>query len=221
MDMRIARPETTVREQVVEAVRTAIVSGFFQPGQRLTEKRLIEETGASRTSIREALRDLENHHLIERTGTNAIRVSILDEQTINDIYDVRAGLESLAAQLCVERASGEQLEALYRCVSTAGESVEERIAAAAEFDRLLLEAVGNEVLTEILGSLHWRVQVVRRLTMTIPGRAAIAWQQMSNIAEALRDRDGSKSRDLTRAHIESARAAALTVVDTFKDPDRW
>ncbi|MBB6627559.1 GntR family transcriptional regulator [Nocardioides sp. KIGAM211] len=218
-DMRIERPVSTVREQVFQAVRAAIVSGHFLPGQRLTEKLLIDATGASRTSIREALRDLENHHFIERTGTNAIRVVVLDEKALNNIFDVRSALEPLAVEFFVARASDAEIAKARSFVEHAGGSVEERLDGALDFDRLLLEAVGNGVLSEILENLHWRIHVVRRMTMSIPGRSAVAWEEMNDVTGAISERNGARARDLMRVHIESARAAALSVVHAMDTAD--
>ena len=62
---RIERSAAPLRQNVVDALRTAIVEGRLAPGARLTERELIEMTGVSRTVIREALRQLESEGVVE------------------------------------------------------------------------------------------------------------------------------------------------------------
>ena len=64
IDLQIPKQSATLRMAVEEKIRQAIGSGMFQPGQRLVEKKLCELIGVGRTSIREALRQLEAEGLI-------------------------------------------------------------------------------------------------------------------------------------------------------------
>ena len=63
--LRVQRSSETVRERTVDSLRTAILSQFFKPRDRLVERELCELTGVSRTSVREALRQLESEGLVE------------------------------------------------------------------------------------------------------------------------------------------------------------
>jgi DNA-binding GntR family transcriptional regulator len=64
-DMRVVRNTVTLRQQVLEVLRSAILNFQFKPGDRLIERELCEMTGVSRTSVREALRHLESEGLVQ------------------------------------------------------------------------------------------------------------------------------------------------------------
>src|ERR1700733_14257854 len=110
----VAPLEDFLRDKVGRAVRQAIEEGVLAPGRRLTERELIELTGVSRTSVREALRHLQTLGLVE-PGPNkrsGLRVAVLDRDTVRHIYEVRAALEPVATGLFVERASDEEVATL-------------------------------------------------------------------------------------------------------------
>ncbi len=64
MNLRIPRQAATLRLLVEDRIREAIASGHFRPGQRLVERELCEQIGVGRTSVREALRQLEAEGLV-------------------------------------------------------------------------------------------------------------------------------------------------------------
>ena len=99
-----------LREVVIENIRDAISSGDFPAGMRLTELQLADEMGVSRTPIREAIRNLEQEGLvvmIPRRGAYVADVSIHD---INEVYEIRTALETLAAGLAAERIEDSEIE---------------------------------------------------------------------------------------------------------------
>src|SRR5689334_6871646 len=108
----VARPERLLRDRVTDAVREAITRGDLEPGRRLTERELVELTGVSRTSLREALRSLQAEGLVERSGARGLQVAALTADVVNELYDVRAPLEAAAVELFVRHASDEQVAEL-------------------------------------------------------------------------------------------------------------
>ncbi|MBE2212838.1 MAG: GntR family transcriptional regulator, partial [Opitutaceae bacterium] len=88
-----------LREQVAERLRMAIATGKFPAGARLIERELCEMMGVSRTSLREALRELQADGLITLQPNKGLSVSTVTEETARSIYEVRAMLEGLAARL--------------------------------------------------------------------------------------------------------------------------
>ena len=101
-----------LREVVAEALRDAIKSGMLAPGQRLMEIQLAEELGVSRTPVREAIRKLELEGyvvMMPRRGTYVANLSIRD---VNDVFEIRTALDSLACGLAAERITESELESL-------------------------------------------------------------------------------------------------------------
>jgi DNA-binding GntR family transcriptional regulator len=106
---RIAAP---LREQVIEALRRAILDFQLKPGQRLVERELIEQLGVSRTTIREALRELTSEGLVTVVPQKGAMVTAPSLDDAIDLYEVRAALESLVVRRFVERATDEEIASL-------------------------------------------------------------------------------------------------------------
>ncbi len=104
MDLNVTREAVTLRMRVEDKLRSAISNGVFKPGQRLIERELCELTGVGRTSIREAVRQLEAEGLITsipHRGPVVTRISVEEAQ---QLYAVRALLEGAAGR-ALRRAS--------------------------------------------------------------------------------------------------------------------
>jgi DNA-binding transcriptional regulator YhcF (GntR family) len=101
-----------LRQQVVDRLRAAVIAGDLAPGQRLTERELIDRVGVSRTVIREALRQLESEGLVETVPNKGPVVRALSRAEAVDLYRIRASLEALAARLFIERAPPEAMDRL-------------------------------------------------------------------------------------------------------------
>jgi DNA-binding GntR family transcriptional regulator len=94
-------------------IRTAIIEGDYEPGQRLTEEFLSAELNVSRTPIREAIRQLEAEGLVTSLK-RGVSVRDFSSTEIRQIYDLRALLEGYAASLAALYMSQEEIERLHR-----------------------------------------------------------------------------------------------------------
>ena len=92
-----------LRDIVFQTLRNAIITGELQPGERLMETQLAEKLGVSRTPIREAIRKLELEGLVIMVPRKGAQVAQFTEKDIQDVLEVRAALESLAAKLACKR----------------------------------------------------------------------------------------------------------------------
>ena len=109
-----------LREVVCETLRDAVRRGVLKPGERLMEIQLAEELGVSRTPVREAIRKLEMEGyviMMPRRGTYIADLSIRD---INEVFEIRTSLESLASGLAAERITEDELEKLQRLLVQIG-----------------------------------------------------------------------------------------------------
>jgi len=207
----------SLREQVAERMRDAILTGLFPPGTRLIERELCEMWGVSRTSVREALRALEGEGLITSVPNRGPIVSTITLETAEAIYQVRGMLEGLAARLFARRASDAQREAMEHAVAAlavayAGGSPQTMLAAKEEFYRVLLEGAGNPVASGMLETIHTRVWQLRATTLSSPERAQASIAELHELATALRERDEERAWNASTRHIEHAMHAALATL---------
>ncbi len=213
LGLLVERPERLLRERVTDAVREAITRGDLEPGRRLTERELVELTGVSRTSLREALRSLQAEGLVERSGPRGLRVAMLTAEVVNELYDVRAPLEAAAVELVVRNASDAQVADL-RAVMMSADSgeLDDELAATRRFYDLLLEAAGNSILQQMFGSIEARIHALRRVSLRIGGRAEVSRRELMEIIDLIAERDGPAAAAAARAHVLAAKAAALAAL---------
>ena len=96
----------SLADQVFEKLEDDIVYGVYKRGEILTELKLVEQLGVSRTPIREALRRLEQERLIKDSGKGSVVLGITLED-LEDIMNIRQHVEGLAAYYAAQNASEE------------------------------------------------------------------------------------------------------------------
>ena len=191
---------------VYRQLRGAIVSGRFQPNERLVEADLIRLTGAGRSAIREALIRLEQEGLVSREPNRGARVRLVSDEEAIEITEARAALEVLAVRYAAERIAPEGVRELGRIVDGMRERCREGDLLAyselnGRFHRLLLDASGHETATRLLSLL--RSQSIRFQYQTIfqAGRAAASQAEHEAIADAVSRHDAEAAQAAMRAHL--------------------
>lgn len=214
---RVAAP---LREQVIEALRQAILEFRLQPGQRLVERELVEQLGVSRTTVREALRELTSEGLVAVVPQKGAVVATPTLEEAIDLYAAREVLESLLVQRFSERASDlhvKQLRAAvekFRRVAQRATGIRDILGAKDGFYEVLIDGAQSPALQQILGGIQARVQVLRATSLSEVGRAAVAVVELEAIAVALADRDADLAARLTAEHIRHASQSALAHMRT-------
>ena len=88
---------STLREKALGALRAAITSGQYRPGDHLSEVELASHLGVSRGTVREALRHLQQEGLVTAGNRGMLRVTTVSPKEVRELFRVRAALEGLAA----------------------------------------------------------------------------------------------------------------------------
>ena len=203
---------------VAEALRDAIKSGMLAPGQRLMEIQLAEELGVSRTPVREAIRKLELEGyvvMMPRRGTYVASLSIRD---VNDVFEIRTALDSLACALAAERITENELESLQRLLVAIGGHIEagdmEKIVETdMRFHDLLYQASRNTRLVGIISNL--REQLTR--SMSFPGRLKETLEEHREIVDAIAQGDVQGAKQAAEAHMEKAERTLLLSMEAAKN----
>jgi len=215
--LKIKRQTTTLRQQVLEALRNAILDFQLKPGDRLVERELCAMTGVSRTSVREALRHLESEGLVENGSGRGPTVATLTVEDARQIYEVRSALEGLAGALFAARATDAQRQALVAQMKkledafASGDRRRIRQQTSRYYD-VLLEGSGNKFVGDMIRGLQARVTFLRSTSMSHPDRAPASLAEMQRITKAIQKRDPKAAEAACRAHIEAARDAALAML---------
>lgn len=214
MDLQIEKKSATLRGLVEDKLREAIAAGVFAPGQRLIERELCDMLGVGRTSVREALRQLEAESLIESLPHKGPVVARISVEEARQLYALRTLLEAHAGRRCAQTADDDFLQRLDAAVETFVKASEckERVAmieAKTAFYDLLMEGCGNKYITRTLTGLHNQISALRLTSMSRPDRLPRSIAEIRAIAAAIRSGDPARAADACRRHIENASEVAL------------
>jgi DNA-binding GntR family transcriptional regulator len=209
---RTARP---LSSDVYDQLRRRLLIGDYPLVERLTETRLAEQLGASRTPVREALLRLESEGLVERRHQGGFFPRSPNLAGIRDLYELRRILE-LASLVRPLRHGGTHDHAALRSIRDdwAGmiddppEPDPGFVLVDESFHLGLAEAAGNTALTEHLRAVNDRIRVVRMQNFVHRQRIAVTIEQHLAILDALIDATPDLAVSLMEAHLDEALSQA-------------
>jgi DNA-binding GntR family transcriptional regulator len=219
--LAVERFSAPLRQRVESVLRDAIVSGTLAPGQRLTERELVEMTATSRTLVREALRQLEAERLIAVMPNKGAVVRELTVAEAKEIYAVRAVLEGLAARQFSEAADAAAMQKLRGAADAAIAAYErEDLGRALEYHNafydVLFEGAANDTLRSMLATLHARILRWRALGLMhsarSPGRSRETVRGLKNIVAAIGSGDADTAERATREHAERGATEVMKLI---------
>ena len=214
----------SLSSRVFRILRENILSGKYAPDEELKEKTIGEELGVSRTPVREALMQLELEGLVKNIPNKGAVVVGVSEQDVEDIYEIRIRTEGLAARLCAEKITDEELEELEQCMALQEyylkkqDSAKEMGELDGEFHRIIFAASKSRPLQNVLTSFHNYIRRARAVSVCVTGRAEESVSEHRAILEAITKHDGELAEKLTAEHIKNARDNIATTVHTSCEP---
>jgi DNA-binding GntR family transcriptional regulator len=217
-DLRIVENPTLVREHALDKLRNAISRGLYPPGRRLVERELCEALGVSRTSVREALRQLQAENLIEVGKRRNITVAVVSSKDAEDIYLLREMLETLAVRRFVQIADDETIKKLVRVHKELRRAlnkgdVRELAIMAGEFYETILIGSGSRVIADIARQLLTRVNYLRMRSMAEPHRLEHVMQEWDRLIEAIVARNSDAAAEAMSIHLANARRAIVAKLE--------
>lgn len=213
-ELRIVENPTLVREHALDKLRSAISRGLYPPGMRLVERELCEALGVSRTSVREALRQLQAENLIEVGKRRNITVAVVTAKDAEDIYLMREMLETLAVKRFVARADENAIKKLVRIhkdlrkVLNKGD-VRELALMAGEFYETILLGSDSKVIADMARQLLTRVNYLRMRSMAEPNRLEDGIQEWDRLIEAIVAGNANAAAKAMSEHLGNARRAVV------------
>jgi len=190
-------------DQIADAIVEGLATGALSPGQRLIELDLARQFVVSRVPLREALKTLEAQGIVEREPHRGVRIVELDALRIDQICEVRAALETIAARGAVAtyRSEPELLRHLHAAIAAMEEAVQRGDWAAVNradlaFHHQICLASRNDTVTTLWRGLARHVLMIfGREILTEKGQSKIVQQHKDYIKTLLRvDHDGLPSK---------------------------
>lgn len=199
----------SLADQVFERLETEILSGQYPRGEILTEMKLCQALGVSRTPVREALRRLQQEHILEETGKGLMVLGITPED-LEDILELRLRTEGLAAARCAEKITDEQLKQLKETLElqefylTKHDSDHIK-GMDSQFHELIYTFSGSTVLYDTLTPLHKKAQRYRKRSVENNSRAKASVEEHRAIYEAIASRDPEAASKAMLLHTQNAK----------------
>ena len=108
-EMEIVQPSPTIVEQVYKTILEAICDGRLTPGERLTQESVAQKLSVSRQPVGQALLLLKQQKFVSEAGRRGLMVAPLDRDFMRSIYELRLGIEPLAASLAAAHATADDI----------------------------------------------------------------------------------------------------------------
>ena len=200
---------TSLADQVFDKLENDIIQGVYARGELLTELKLVEQLGVSRTPIREALRRLEQERLIEDTGKGS-RVLGITEEDLQDIMNIRERIEGLAAYYAAKNITPEGLAELTHIVDLqefyfSKRDKEHLRQVDDQFHDMICTLSKRSVIADTLIPLMRKTRRYRRVAIDNWERITNTMNEHRKMYEAIASGNAELAEELATAHIVSAK----------------
>lgn len=210
MKLQNLAERVSLREQVANALRAAMISGQLQPGVVYSAPALAGTFGVSATPVREAMLDLAKEGLVEAVRNKGFRVTELSDRDLDELTELRMLIEvpttaNLAGRL--DGAAVAELRSLAEAIETAAAAGDliAYLEADREFHLTLLGHNGNRHLVDLVASLRSRARLYGLDRLADTGRLVHSAREHVTLVDLLEQDDAAAARDLVQHHIQHVR----------------
>jgi DNA-binding GntR family transcriptional regulator len=210
----LQQPSTSLRSRIIQSLRRAIETGVLEPGARLVERDLCEQLQVSRTSLREALGELQAEGILTYSPTRRLSVSVISRTDAENAYRIRAAMEALVVEQFIERAGEAELEALIeeskrlKNAYRSGDVERMLVGKRAFYDRICSGAQ-NPMAFDIINRLILRTSVLRRRSLVRKQRQQQSIKEVDILIEAICKRDAMAAREAAMQNVAHSASSAL------------
>lgn len=203
-----------LRNKIITSLRMAIETGVLKPGTRLVEKDLCEQLYVSRTSLREALRQLQAEGILTDAPSRGLAVVDISLEDAANIYRIRGVIEALVIEQFVEKATDSDVDELRRNADAlkaeyrSGDA-NRIIAAKRAFYDLICSRAGNPIAFDLLTKLTLLTSPMRRPSLQRSERQKQSVIEIDAIMEAIGRRDVTAARAAAERHVANSAQSAF------------
>lgn len=209
----------SLADRVYDQLEYNILSGAYAQGEIISETRLSEELGVSRTPIREAMSRLSHEKLIKESTMGTVVVGVT-EKDVKDLFEVKRRIEVMATRRAAENISGEGLKALRDNVdqqefyAQKGDAVKVRDLDT-EFHDIIYRECGSLTFETILIPIHHKMMKFRRLSLEKSHRIMASVAEHRALYNAIAEKDGDKIDTIVLMHIDHAYNSIMEVNEQY------
>ncbi len=199
----------SLADRVFEKLEDDIVHGVIPTNDIITEVKIADSMGVSRTPIREAFRRLEQESLIRDIGKGYQVLGITCENLV-DIMDIRIALEPMASFYAAKSITDEGIRELKDILD-----LQEFYSAKGDIDHLreedevfhdaICRLSGRTVISETLLPLHRKTRLYRRISIENDTRRTLSLDEHKKIFAAISASKCELAAELTEEHVKRAK----------------
>jgi DNA-binding GntR family transcriptional regulator len=207
-------------DQVYAIIWDRIISRQIGPGDKLSDLRLSEDLGVSRTPVREALHRLAQDGIVRSESRRGFFLTSFSSQDVAEVYDIRTALETLSVRLASPHLADAELDEAQRALEASreeimhgGERAEEHwehwLTIDRAFHRLLAQRAQNRRLELLLASLQAQIGVFQIYGIHSSPLRLLSIDHHEAILAALKARDGTTAGRAMERHIQEVKEWVL------------
>ncbi len=196
-----------------EDLRENILSGKYQAGEKITESKICQEFGVSRTPVREAFKQLELEGLITNIPNRGAYVLGFSKQDIEDIYELRKAVEIIAIKWTIERINNNELVELQEAYDlmefyTIRKDPVKMMEANTRFHEIIYKSTHSRFLEHILKSYQFYIHKTRQAALKSEYPLNEVLEEHKCLLDAIHAKDSVKGEDAIERHLTNAQARA-------------
>ncbi|MEO6984428.1 MAG: GntR family transcriptional regulator [Paralcaligenes sp.] len=206
--------KSSVYSETLVRLSTLIIEGDYKPGDRLIERELCDRLQVSRSSIREALRQLEAEKLVQIIPNKGPVVRRLSTKEFLDLWDIRATIECLAARRFASQGSNAAILALEKSIHVLEAALTEkdehciRVAKNSFFECFMLGS-GNFALPDLLRQLNAQLSFMWASSLRVRGRPTESIKDLLALLDGIKARNPEVANAAVVLYSERAKNIAL------------
>ena len=212
-------------QHVYETMKEWILSGFLLPGSKIDQDECAERLGVSRMPIRSALNRLMIEGLVVVTPHRGAIVSPLDADQLNDLFDTRAQLESMAVIQTTLRASSSDITRIRKILEYQEAVNDGSVSAILEqnriFHRAIVQCSGNDIMLTVFDSLWDQCERYRRMYFRVPRSNERVLREHHTIIDLIAERKPQEAADFMVQHTRTSHEALLHTMGRELSPLRY
>jgi DNA-binding GntR family transcriptional regulator len=215
--MLVSEEKGLLSDQIRLALTDEITTGHLKPGSALDEQQIADRFGASRTPVREALRQLAVTGLVELRPRRGVIVAPMTAERVLDMFETMAEVEAMCVRLATFRITPMERSRLFNMHEASGALVRDGDVNLydtfnLEFHGAIYYATHNEFMAEQALAIRSRLMAFRRMQLRLSDRLTRSHAEHGEVIGAMASGDGEEAARRMRAHMLNASGPLATYI---------
>ncbi|MGI6404388.1 MAG: GntR family transcriptional regulator [Oscillospiraceae bacterium] len=196
-----------------ESLKDWILSGFLVPGEKIDQDEAARKLNLSRMPIRSGLDRLASEGLVVKTPHRGVMVSPLSDASLNQLFDVRAQMESMAVMITTASAPDSAIDKLYNMLNyqqdVGGTSTSTILEQNRNFHRFIVQLSENDVLLKLFDIVWEQCERYRRIYYQVPNSNDRILKEHRKIVDLIAHRKVQSAADYMVEHTRASQKQLL------------